>query len=199
MKRVFTFVAIVVALPAAVWAQVPPPPPPTPAPPAPVVAVPLPPLPPSTPMPPRAVIAPTIVDPWDIEMAIRASTQAQVQAERAGAEAAREAVRAAQAEARAQAEEWRMAMPMPWPADFHYDYNYNYDYPYGQEGGSYSSGLSQLHQRQYERAVTSFDREIARKGPRTDAALYWKAYSLFKLGRRDDAIATIAQLRKEYP
>ena len=37
------------------------------------------------------------------------------------------------------------------------------------------------------------------KGPRTDGALYWKAYAQFKLGRRDEALATIAQLRKDYP
>jgi len=190
MKRVLTFVAIVVVLPAAVWAQVPPPPPPTP--PTPVVVPPIPPMPAPAPMP-RPVIAPTMVDPYDIEMAVRAATDAK-EVQRATVEATREAVAAAQAEARRQVEEWKMVAPM---ADFRYDYNFDF-HPYGQEGGSYSSGISQVNQRQYERAITSFDREIARKGPRTDAALYWKAYSLFKLGRRDDAIASIAQLRKEY-
>jgi HEAT repeat protein len=199
MKRALTFVAIVVTLPAAVWAQGPPPPPPTPTPPAPVVVPALPPLPPSTPMTPRAVIAPTIVESWEIESAIRAAREAQMQVERATTDATREAVRAAQAEARAQAETWRMLEPRI--ADFNFDFRYdNFDFhPYGQEGGSYSSGLSQLGQRQYERAVTNFDREIARKGPRTDAALYWKAYSLYKLGRRDESVAAIGQLRKEYP
>ena len=44
-----------------------------------------------------------------------------------------------------------------------------------------------------------FDRSIAQKSPRADAALYYKAYAQFRLGKTEDAVATIAQLRKDYP
>jgi hypothetical protein len=39
---------------------------------------------------------------------------------------------------------------------------------------------------------------VSRGGSRADGALYWKAYALNKLGRRDEALATIAELRKTY-
>jgi HEAT repeat protein len=63
----------------------------------------------------------------------------------------------------------------------------------------YSVGMSQLERRQYEQAVTTFDRVIAAKGSRTDAAMHWKAFSQFRLGRWDDSLATIAQLRRDHP
>jgi hypothetical protein len=40
---------------------------------------------------------------------------------------------------------------------------------------------------------------VTRGGPRAEGALYWKAYTLNKLGKRDEALAAIAQLRKTYP
>src|SRR5439155_12784505 len=41
--------------------------------------------------------------------------------------------------------------------------------------------------------------QVATSGnPRADGALYWKAYALGKLGRREDALAAIAELRKSY-
>jgi HEAT repeat protein len=193
MKRVLTFVAIVVLLPMAVAAQVPPPPP---VPPVPVIAPPLPPVPAPVPIPlPRPVMAP-VIEPWNFEYAQEAVRAAR-EVERAGAEAAREAARAVQA-ARADVErEWRMAAPMAIHPEFYWDHM---DFqPFEQEGGTYSSGLSQLYARQYEKAIASFDRAVAQKSPRADGALYWKAFSLFKLGRRDDAIAAIGQLRRDYP
>ena len=36
-------------------------------------------------------------------------------------------------------------------------------------------------------------------GPQTDAALYWLAYADNKLGRRDAAFASIADLKKRFP
>ncbi len=36
-------------------------------------------------------------------------------------------------------------------------------------------------------------------GPQTDAALYWKAYAENRLGRRDTALATIADLKRRFP
>ncbi len=197
MKRVLMFVTIVVLLPMAVAAQVPPPPPP--APPAPVVVPPIPPL-PAVPAPapspraPRAVIAPTVMPHWEIESALQAAREAQ-EATRMNADAIRDATRAAQ-EARVQAE-WAAPMAAHY-ADLRWDYM-NFQ-PFGQESNSaYNQGRSYLDQRQYERAIVSFDRVIAQKATRSDAALYWKAYCQFKLGKAEDAVASIAQLRKEYP
>ena len=195
MKRVLTFVAIVVLLPMAVAAQVPPPPPPVP--PTPVIAPPLPPVPAPAPLPmPRPMVAPVIEPYFDYSYAQEAVRAAR-EAERAGAEAAREAARAVQA-ARADMErEMRLSAPMAiHPGEFYWDHM---DQPFGQEGGSYNSGLSQLYAREYDKAIASFDRAVAQKSPRADGALYWKAFSLFKLGRRDDALAAIAQLRRDYP
>ncbi|HYN09290.1 MAG TPA: HEAT repeat domain-containing protein [Vicinamibacterales bacterium] len=201
MKRVLMFVAIVVLLPMAVAAQVPPTPPtpPTPpAPPAPVVA-PVPPLPPIPARAPRAIAAPTMMEPWELEQALRAASEAQraaQEAQRVNVDVIREATRAAQ-EARAQVEhDFRYAAPMAF--DFRWDYMDHQ--PFGQESSSwYNSCRSLQDQREYEKAITSCDRYIAQKGPRTDGALYWKAYAQFRLGKRDEAVASIGQLRKEYP
>src|SRR4029450_14138573 len=48
----------------------------------------------------------------------------------------------------------------------------------------YSDGREAIEEGKYHRAVDRFDRLIELKTTRTDAALYWKAYSLPKLGRR---------------
>jgi tetratricopeptide (TPR) repeat protein len=62
----------------------------------------------------------------------------------------------------------------------------------------YETGMRQLDERKYEEAIQRFDRVIAAKSDRADGALYWKAYSLNRLGKRDEAIAAIAQLRRDY-
>lgn len=69
----------------------------------------------------------------------------------------------------------------------------------GSANGQYSAGLNALQARQYDRAVTMFDRVTAQKGARADGALYWKAFAQFKLGHTDEAIATIGQLRRDFP
>jgi hypothetical protein len=58
--------------------------------------------------------------------------------------------------------------------------------------------MRQLDERKYEDAIQRFDRVVAAKSSRADGALYWKAYSLNRLGKRDDALAAIAQLRRDY-
>ena len=62
----------------------------------------------------------------------------------------------------------------------------------------YETGMRQLDERRYEDAIQRFDRVVAAKSARADGALYWKAYSLNRLGKRDDALAAIAQLRRDY-
>jgi HEAT repeats/Tetratricopeptide repeat len=69
----------------------------------------------------------------------------------------------------------------------------------GDEAGLYNNGLNALQQRQYERAITMFDRFIAQKGSRTDGALYWKAFAQARLARPEEALATLADLRRDYP
>jgi hypothetical protein len=63
----------------------------------------------------------------------------------------------------------------------------------------YESGQRELDRGHWDTALSDFTDVAANAGPRADGALYWKAYSLNKLGRRDEAIATIAALRKSYP
>jgi len=50
----------------------------------------------------------------------------------------------------------------------------------------------------FDRALAELDRLISLKGNRTDAALYWKAYSLSKLGQRAEALTAIADLSKQF-
>jgi len=64
---------------------------------------------------------------------------------------------------------------------------------------SYDQGTALLDQRQYDQAIKVFDRIITAKSERSDGALYWKAYALNRLGRSDEALASIAALRKDYP
>lgn len=66
------------------------------------------------------------------------------------------------------------------------------------ERSFYERGQNALSQRQYEQAVTRFDQVIAIKGTRTDAALYWKAFAQFKMGRSNDANATLNELQKSH-
>ena len=69
----------------------------------------------------------------------------------------------------------------------------------GDEAQIYSSGISLVTQRQYDRAITMFDRVLAQKSTRADGALYWKAFSQTRLMKTDDALATLAELKKGYP
>jgi len=62
----------------------------------------------------------------------------------------------------------------------------------------YGRGLTALDDHHYAQALDDFTEVVSRGGPKADGALYWKAYTLNKLGRRDDATAAIAQLRTSY-
>src|SRR5919204_153498 len=63
----------------------------------------------------------------------------------------------------------------------------------------YDEGREAIEEGRYDRAVDRFNRVIELKGPRTDAALYWKAYSQHKLGQRADSLSTLADLQKRFP
>lgn len=64
---------------------------------------------------------------------------------------------------------------------------------------TYRRGMSYLDHRDYDRAVQAFNQVIENKTDRADGALYWRAYAQNKLGKREDAMATIAELQKSYP
>jgi HEAT repeat protein len=68
-----------------------------------------------------------------------------------------------------------------------------------QEEQLYASANQALNNGDYDQAITGFDQVAKTRGRRADAALYWKAYTLNKAQRRSEALATVAQLRKEYP
>lgn len=63
----------------------------------------------------------------------------------------------------------------------------------------YQTGMRALDARQWDQAISSFDQAASHQGTQVDAALYWKAYAQNKAGHRDDALSTIAELRKDYP
>jgi len=63
----------------------------------------------------------------------------------------------------------------------------------------YERGLSALDSHRYDQALEFFTEVATRGGTHAEGALYWKAYALNKLGRRDDATAALAELRKTFP
>jgi tetratricopeptide (TPR) repeat protein len=63
----------------------------------------------------------------------------------------------------------------------------------------YEIGQRALDTRRWDEALQHFTEVAARKGGRADGALYWKAYSLSKLNRREEALRSIEELRKDYP
>jgi HEAT repeat protein len=71
-------------------------------------------------------------------------------------------------------------------------------YSEGRQDGLYDQARGYIDRDQYERALDPLDRLISAKGARTDAAMYWKAYSLSKLGRNAEALTTLAELRKQF-
>ena len=62
----------------------------------------------------------------------------------------------------------------------------------------YRDGTRALNQQRWDDAVTAFNRVAQSRGKRADAALYWKAYSLSKLGKPTLASATCVQLHNAY-
>jgi hypothetical protein len=63
----------------------------------------------------------------------------------------------------------------------------------------YDDGREDLDEDRYDQAAAKFRELAAMNGPQTDAALYWKAYAENRLGRRDTALATIADLKRRFP
>ncbi|HEY2820785.1 MAG TPA: HEAT repeat domain-containing protein [Candidatus Acidoferrum sp.] len=63
----------------------------------------------------------------------------------------------------------------------------------------YEQGREALDEDRYDRAASSFDELAKRNGPQTDAALYWQAYAENRQGKRDAALATLAELKHRFP
>ena len=63
---------------------------------------------------------------------------------------------------------------------------------------AYTTGTHAMDEHRWQDAVSAFDKVISEKGKRVDAALYWKAYSLNKLGRMPLTIATCEQLQSQF-
>jgi HEAT repeat protein len=59
-------------------------------------------------------------------------------------------------------------------------------------------GRDAIEEGKFDRAIDRLNRLIELKTSRTDAALYWKAYSLAKLGRRADALSALADLQQQF-
>jgi hypothetical protein len=63
----------------------------------------------------------------------------------------------------------------------------------------YSEGRDALDEGNYSAASKSFHALAQMAGPQTDAALYWLAYADNKMGRRDSALESIADLKRRFP
>src|SRR6202048_407704 len=63
----------------------------------------------------------------------------------------------------------------------------------------YDEGREALDEDRYDRAEAKFGQLAQMSGNQTDAALYWKAYAENRLGKRDTALATIAELKRRFP
>jgi len=63
----------------------------------------------------------------------------------------------------------------------------------------YDSGRDALDEDRFERAEEKFGEVAKMNAGQADAALYWKAYAQNKLGKRDAALATIADLKQRFP
>lgn len=63
----------------------------------------------------------------------------------------------------------------------------------------YRSGQGAIDRRDFETAIKRFDRVMNDKSPRADGAMYWKAYSLYKLGRKPEAQTVLSDLEKQFP
>ena len=63
----------------------------------------------------------------------------------------------------------------------------------------YDDGREDLDDDRYDRAAEKFRQLAEMNGPQTDAALYWKAYAENRLGKRDAALTTVADLKRRFP
>ena len=63
----------------------------------------------------------------------------------------------------------------------------------------YDEGREALDEDRYDRAESRFDQLAQLNGPQTDAAIYWKAYAENRQGKRDTALANLAEFKRRFP
>src|SRR5258708_21218677 len=63
----------------------------------------------------------------------------------------------------------------------------------------YDDGREDFAEDRYDRAAAKFKELADMNGPQSDAALYWKAYAENRMGKRDTALATIADFKRRVP
>ena len=63
----------------------------------------------------------------------------------------------------------------------------------------YDDGREALDEDRYDQAAAKFKQLADMNGPQTDAALYWIAYAENRSGKRDMALAAIADLKRRFP
>ena len=87
---------------------------------------------------------------------------------------------------------WALAQPRPAAAPFVLAGRDD------REDQLYDRARDAIENGRYERALDDLNRLIAMNGSRADAALYWKVYSLAKVGQRTEAINAAADLQKRF-
>jgi hypothetical protein len=75
---------------------------------------------------------------------------------------------------------------------------FEYLYALSPEDAPYTEGTKAMNEQRWQDAVSAFDKVIEAKSKRVDAAIYWKAYSLRKLGNVPAAKANCDQLRVQF-
>jgi HEAT repeat protein len=64
---------------------------------------------------------------------------------------------------------------------------------------AYVVGKKAIYESKWQQALDAYSQVIKAGGAHTDEALYWQAYAQNKIGERNAALRTVAQLRREYP
>ena len=63
----------------------------------------------------------------------------------------------------------------------------------------YAKGTSALDTARYEKALQAFAEAAAMKGSRADGALYWKAFSEYKVAAMQTALESLKEIQKNFP
>ncbi len=63
----------------------------------------------------------------------------------------------------------------------------------------YQEATQSMDESKWSEALQQFQQVASLKGRRADGALYWQAYALNKLGRRQESLKTLGTLRTSYP
>lgn len=149
--------------------------------------------PPLPPIPPAPAVAP--LPPINIDLPDLSALHAQIEAKREQIEDLRFNLSAKSADIAVAVQKSLTDFGLKGPAMFAPQKMFYADQKDGDR--QYERGQRALDSRRWEEALTAFS-QVESSGPRADGALYWKAYALHQLGRRDEALAAIGQLQKAH-